>query len=298
MSASENTIEHLARQRMSADGAIHYERSGQGEPLLLLHGIGSSLRIWDPVLPMLTSHYDVIAVDLPGHGDSPILNDDTSPDAAGFARALAGFMDELGIETETAHLAGNSLGGWTALELAKLGRARSVVCLSPAGLWRGRAPVYDIVLFRVSRWLARTLLPVAPTVLASPIGRTLVLAHLIGRPWSLPPSAALEAVRTFVRTPGFEPTFRATTRESFAGGRQIDVPVTVAWGGRDRVLLPGLARFHDELPPPTRWLTLPGCGHVPTYDAPALVARTILSGTHPAWAGGEEDHAMPVVRQR
>ena len=160
MSASENTIEHLAQQRTSADGAIHYERSGQGEPLLLLHGIGSGLRIWDPVLPMLTPHYDVIAVDLPGHGESPVLDDSTPPDAATFALALARFMDELGIAT--AHLAGNSLGGWTALELAKLGRARSVAALSPAGLWRGRAPVYDIVLFRVSRWLARTLLPSLP----------------------------------------------------------------------------------------------------------------------------------------
>jgi pimeloyl-ACP methyl ester carboxylesterase len=296
MSANENTIEQLARQRVSANGAIHYERSGQGEPLLLLQGIGSGLRIWDPLLPMLTSHYDVIAVDLPGHGESPVLDDSTPPDAATFALALARFMDELGIET--AHQAGNSLGGWTALELAKLGRARSVIALSPAGLWRGQAPVYDIVLFRVSRWLARTLLPVAPAVLASPIGRTLFLAHLIGRPWSLPPNAALEAVRTFVRTPGFEPTFRATTRESFAGGRQIEAPVTVAWGGRDRVLLPGLARFRDELPPQTRWLTLPGCGHVPTYDDPSLVAHTILSGTHALGAGGGVDRSMSASRQQ
>ncbi|HEY7342888.1 MAG TPA: alpha/beta fold hydrolase [Ktedonobacterales bacterium] len=281
---------------MPINGVIHYERSGQGEPLLLLHGIGSGLRIWDPVLPMLTSHYDVIAVDLPGHGDSPILDDGTPPDAVGFAGALARFMDELGIET--AHLVGNSLGGWTALELAKMGRARSVICLSPAGLWRNKTPVYDIVLFRVSRWLARMLLPVAPTVLGSPIGRTLVLAHLFGRPWSLPSNAALEAVRTFARTPGFEPTFRATTRERFAGGRQIDAPVTVAWGVRDRVLLPGLARFHDELPPQTRWLTLPGCGHVPTYDDPGLVAGVILNGTHPGRASDGADYAIPVAHQR
>jgi pimeloyl-ACP methyl ester carboxylesterase len=276
MLAKENSLRRVTSQ-ISINGAIHYERSGRGEPLLLLHGIGSGLRIWDPVLPWLTPHHDVIAVDLPGHGQSPLLPDDgPSPDAAGFARALAGFLDELGIGS--AHLAGNSLGGWTALELAKLGRARSVVCLSPAGLWRGRAPRYDVALFRVTRGLARTLLPVAPVVLATPVGRMLLFAHLCGRPWKLPPGAALEAVQTFVRTPGFEPTFRASIRESFSGGRQIPVPVTVAWGGRDRVLLPGLARLRDELPPQTRWLTLPGCGHVPTYDDPGLVARTLLSG--------------------
>lgn len=264
---------------MSAAGVIHYERSGCGEPLLLLHGIGSGLRTWDPILRWLTPHYDVIVVDLPGHGESPLLDDGIPPDAAGFARVLAGLLDQLGIET--AHLVGNSLGGWTALELAKLGRARSVICLSPAGLWHHQAPRYDVILFRVTRWLARTLLPAAPALLATPIGRTLLLAHLVGRPWNLSPSVALEAVRTFVRTPGFEPVFRATTRESFSEGCQIQVPVTVAWGGRDRVLLPRLARLRDELPPQTRWLTLPGCGHVPTFDDPGLVAHTILSGTRP-----------------
>jgi pimeloyl-ACP methyl ester carboxylesterase len=290
MTVKKNALQGSAQHHMSANGAIHYERSGNGEPLLLLHGLGSSLRIWDPVLTILTSDFDVIAVDLPGHGESPVLNGSMPPDAGGFAGVLARFMDELGVET--AHLAGNSLGGWTALEMTKLGRARSVTCLSPAGLWRSRAPQYDIILFRVTRWLARTLLPVAPTVLASPIGRTLSLAHLMGRPWNLPPSAALEAMQTFVRTPGFEPTFLAATREHFAGGRQIDVPVTIAWGGRDRVLLPGLARFRDEFPPQTRWLTLPGCGHVPTYDDPHLVARVIMNGTHPKRASGMEDHAI------
>lgn len=278
MVARGNMMHPLARQT-GLSGALQYERSGRGEPLILLHGIGSDLRIWDPLLPWLTPHHDVIALDLPGHGLSPLTSDIT-PNAAGFARALAAFMDELGIES--AHIAGNSLGGWTALELAKLGRARSVTCLSPAGLWRhDRAPRYDIVLFRLIRWLARTLLPVAPAVVASPVGRTLLMALLFGRPWNVPPSAALDAVRTFARTPGFEPTFRATTHERFSGGAQIRVPVTVAWGGRDRMLLPGLARLHDELPSQTRWRILPGCGHVPTYDDPGLVARAVLSGAHP-----------------
>lgn len=275
------TIEQLSRplpQQSGVIGGIHYERSGTGEPLLLLHGIGSSLRIWDPVLPWLTPDHDVIAVDLPGHGASPLMDDSIPSDAASFAQALGKFLDELGIEA--AHLIGNSLGGWTALELAKLERARSVVCLSPAGLWRDQTPRYDIILFRTTRWLARAVLSIAPVLLASPVGRTVFLEHLMGRPWKIPRDAALEAVRTFVRTPGFEATFRATTRESFTNGQQIQAPVTVAWGERDRVLLPSLARFHEELPPQTRWLTLLGCGHVPTYDDPSLVVRTILSGIH------------------
>jgi pimeloyl-ACP methyl ester carboxylesterase len=293
MLAKDNTSRQ-APQQIGVSSAIHYERSGSGEPLLLLHGLGSGLRMWDPILPLLTPHHDVIAVDLPGHSDSPLM-DDSEAGAASFARALAGFLDELGIET--AHLVGNSLGGWTALEMAKLGRARSVVCLSPAGLWRDGAPFYDVALFRVTRWLARMTLPAAPALLASSVGRTLFLAHLFGRPWNLSPGAALEAVRTFVHTPGFEPTFRATLHESFVGGSQIHAPVTVAWGGRDRVLLPGLARLRDELPPQTRWLTLPGCGHVPTFDDPNLVAHTILSVTHPERESDDKDRAIPISRQ-
>ena len=280
--------EHITRgltQRVSDLGAIHYERSGRGEPLLLLHGIGSGLRVWDPIIPLLTPYLDVIAVDLPGHGDSPLMEGDAPPDATAFARALAAFLDSLGIET--AHLAGNSLGGWTALELAKLGRARSVVCLSPAGLWRGQTPLYDRIVFRVSRWWARATLPVAPALLAGSLGRTLLLGVMFGRPWKLSPGASLDIVRTFVGAPGFEPTFRATLRERFSGGRMIQAPVTVAWGERDHVLLAGLARLRDELPPQTQWLTVPGCGHVPTYDDPGRVARIMLNSTRHALATTE-----------
>ena len=278
MVATRDTAQHVAPQ-ISVNGAIHYEWSGRGQPVLLLHGIGSGLRIWDPLLPWLMPHHDVIAVGLAGHGESPLLPDDGPPPDR-WIRARAG-----GLPGRAGHRDG-APGGQLARRVdgagaGETGLARWVVCLSPAGLWRDGVPSYDVALFRVTRGLARRLLPAAPALLATPVGRTLVLAHLYGRPWKLPPGAALEAMRTFAHMPAFEPTFRATIRESFSGGRQIQVPVTVAWGGRDCVLLPGLARLREELPPQTRWLTLPGCGHVPTYDDPDLVARTILSGMHP-----------------
>src|ERR1051326_2073791 len=95
-------------------------RSGTGAPLVLLHGLGSSRRAWDPVLPALTTRFDVIAVDLPGFGDSAPLNEraigersEVSP--AALAQSVADLLDDLGISLP--HLAGNSLGGWVALEL-------------------------------------------------------------------------------------------------------------------------------------------------------------------------------------
>ena len=115
---------------------LAYDRSGQGEPLVLLHGQGFSRRSFDPVVPALAARRDVIAVDLPGHGESP-----RQPKGAGnaprdLAVAVAELLDEL--ELPTVHVAGNSSGGWVALELAKLGRARTVTALAPAGLWRRR----------------------------------------------------------------------------------------------------------------------------------------------------------------
>src|SRR5882724_10094427 len=113
--------------------SLAYRRSGAGEPLVLLHALGASGQSWDPVVPALARHFDVIAVDLPGFGESAPLPGEPSP--AALAAAVAGFLDELGVTAPD--VAGNSLGGWVAMELARLRPVASVTLLSPAGLWRG-----------------------------------------------------------------------------------------------------------------------------------------------------------------
>ena len=100
---------------------LNFERRGHGEPIVLLHGIGGELCVWEPVLDALAERLDVIAVDLPGFGQSPPLPDGMTPTPRRSRRSVAGLMDELGIAS--AHLAGNSLGGWLALELGKTERA-------------------------------------------------------------------------------------------------------------------------------------------------------------------------------
>ena len=131
---------------------VAYRRSGAGPPLVLLHPLGSSRRVWDPVLPALAAHHDVIAVDLPGFGDSPPLPPDVEPSPAVLGAAVAGLLDDLGVTTP--HLAGNSLGGWVALELADLRPAASLTLLAPAGLWRHGTPRYDRVSLGTSHWLS------------------------------------------------------------------------------------------------------------------------------------------------
>lgn len=258
--------------------SLNYERQGSGEPLLLIHGTGSSLRAWAPVFDLLTPHWDVIAVDLPGHGSSPLAPVGTTPNAVGFARLISTFLsEELGLDS--AHVAGNSMGGWTALEMAKLGYARSVTALCPAGLWRERTPRYCIASFHFSYALARLLgRRGAHLATSTGVGRTLLMGQMFGRPWKIPADEAAEAVRNLAESPGFPAHLRAAAPERFAGGRKIEVPVTVAWGTRDILLLPWQSRNREELPAQTRFVSLPGCGHVPMHDDPGLVAQVVLEG--------------------
>src|SRR5688500_8806710 len=111
---------------------LDHHRGGAGEPLVLVHGIGHTWRGWKPMLPELERHFDVLAVDLPGFGHSAPLPAGQACTPEELADAVEQAMDAAGFET--AHLAGNSLGGWIALILARRGRARTVTAISPAGL--------------------------------------------------------------------------------------------------------------------------------------------------------------------
>ena len=261
------------------DQRLHYEVNGTGAPVLLIHGTGSSLRVWDPVVHLLAARRTVIAVDLPGFGFSPPMTSGPPPTPAGYARVLADLLRELGYDS--AHVAGNSVGGWTALEAAKLGVARLVVALAPAGLWAQRAPVYAGLSVSLTRLSCRLLDPLMPALLSRPLGRRLAMWQQFAHPERLLPLAAVEAAKAFAYSPGFDEHLMATGRERFVGGRSIEVPVTVAFGERDRLLLRSQSRHRVELPPQTRWFELPDCGHVPTYDDPSLVARVLLEGSAP-----------------
>ena len=252
---------------------LAHHRGGSGEPLLLIHGIGSQWQVWTPVLERLEAEREVVAIDLPGFGGSPLL--DGEPTATALAGAVAAFLDELG--WETAHVAGNSLGGLIALELAKLGRTRSACGLSPAGFAEGWEIAYLVGSLRTAQRTVRLLEPRLEQLYARPAVKRAMMAQLVGHPDRLPADAAVGAGRNLARSPGWGPTLAALARTRFSGGEQVRGPVTVAWAEKDRLLLPRQAERARADLPRARHLVLPGCGHVPTWDDPDLVARAILT---------------------
>lgn len=253
---------------------VAFEQVGEGEPLLLVHGSGGTRRHWKPLIGPLSEERTLILVDLPEHGESDPPPPGVPHTPIGYAQVLAGFFDELGIER--AHLAGNSVGAWTTLELAKLGRARSVAAISPAGLWPKEDPLGAVFQLWAQHKMGRAFAPLTPAIMRSDLGRTLLLRGTLAQPRKMPAKEAVAMAEDFARTPGFKRHLAETRRERFKDGERIDAPVTVAWGEKDR-LLPKKARREDELPPRTQVVTLPNCGHIPMWDEPELVARTILN---------------------
>ncbi len=253
---------------------LNYVRQGRGEPLVLVHGIGSQWQMWLPVLDLLSAERDVVALDLPGFGDSPVLGE--TPTVAALADAVAGLAAQLGLDRP--HVAGNSLGGGIALELARSGRARSATGLSPVGFAAGRERAYGVAVLRATRALAGTLGPALRPALRTAAGRALLQSHLFGRPWRIPAEEAIRATDNFSASPGFDATLPCTVGFRWDHG-DLDVPVTIAWGSRDALLPPRQGRRARERMPRARHVTLRGCGHVPTWDDPAGVAAVLLAGS-------------------
>lgn len=259
--------------------ALSGHRGGSGEPLVLIHGIGSYWGVWRPVLGALEERHDVIALDLPGYGSSPPLPGGATPTVPALAEAVEAELDRLGIET--AHMGGNSLGGWIGLELARRGRARSVVALSPGGMWRLER-LYVQASLRLTRVATVAAAPFAERLMLSRLARRGLWLMFVARPAQIPPEDAAEAIRMYAGAPSFWATLRWTWGNSAEGLDQIRCPVLIAWGTRDRLLWPRQARRFGEAIPGAEVRMLPGLGHAPMSDDPELVAATILDFIEPA----------------
>jgi len=254
----------------------HYNATGSGSPLILLHGIGMSHAAWNPVTPYLCPTRRVVAFDIAGFGSTPPLPNGTRPTVANLVDGLARSLDDLIIELPV-DIAGNSLGGTMALEAAARGIARTAVAISPPGLWREGPPAHVKHVFKALRLMATNVTTLLKASVAIPLLREILLAV----PLSAGSAGMLEcearrAIDDLAGATAFEATFHHT-RAPFSG-RDIKVPVTVAFGDRDWILPKG-SRWRKELPVHTKWIERPGWGHVPMWIDPAGVAQLILEET-------------------
>jgi len=254
---------------------LNHRRCGDGPPMLLVHGTGASAETWEPVMDLLTTRHTVIAIDLPGFGSSPPLPAGTPPTIPTMAKVLAEWMDEE--ELTRPHVAGYSLGGGIALELARLDRVQSVTAFSPVGFWTRLGFAYGALSLRVTYRGAKLIDPIAPSLLGNRLVRTLMLAQAHGRPWRLSGEAAVRNSRTLIAAPAFFDQIDAAKEYRVAEFDPVPAsPITIAWGKRDWLLPRTQFRRAKRILPYANFISLPGCGHVPTADDPELIAGVIL----------------------
>jgi pimeloyl-ACP methyl ester carboxylesterase len=258
-----------------SNSGLAFDTFGSGPPLVLLHGLGSHRGAWSPLIPHLVSHRQVITVDLPGEGCSAPLPSDVPYTVDAITCTIGGFIRELRLERP--HVVGNSLGGAIGLELARRGVAGAVTAISPIGFWSSLGANYGVLALRCLRGLSRLLRPVAPRLLPSTIGRSILFTPVAGRPWRITPADAAQAYAAFLSAPAFDATLPHTRRYRFRNGHELKVPTTIVWGRRDLLLPVWQMRRARRLLPQARFIVLSGCGHVPLSDDPMRLAELIAA---------------------
>ncbi len=258
--------------------ALNHVRRGSGSPLLLVHGLGAGWRSWSPILDELAEHREVIAVDLPGFGETPPLTGEVS--IATLTDSVANFIREQGLDGVSA--VGQSMGGRMVLELARRGVGGDTVALDPGGFWSDREVFVFGATLRPSIAAVRALRGMLPALLGSAVGRTLLLAQLSARPWALSRETVLPDVRGLADSPATGAAMDALTKgpkQQGAPAGTVSGRVTIGWGRRDLVTVPRQAARATELFPDAVLHWFERCGHFPQWDAPHEAIRLIFDRT-------------------
>ncbi|SOD95255.1 alpha/beta fold hydrolase [Spirosoma fluviale] len=257
---------------------LNYVRRGAGKPLLLLHGLGSSLKAWDLIVDELATQREVIAVDLPGFGQSPALVGEVSIPT--LADAVTDFLTQhqlLGIDA-----VGNSMGARLVLELARRGNVvGAVVSLDPGGFWQGWQVAYFYQSVRLSAQLSSLIQPILPPLVSNPVSRTLLFAQFSAHPWTIPAQVALNEFREFLPTPSFTKLLDSLAHGPPQAGAPLgSIPnLVIGWGRQDRICPPSQAKRALALFPDAQLHWFSNCGHVPQLDVPAETVALILAVT-------------------
>lgn len=257
---------------------MHHVRLGRGRPLLLIHGLGGSWQSWGPILADLAAEREVIAVDLPGFGETPPLPGEVS--IATLADSVTRFLATH--DLAEVDVVGSSMGARLVLELARRGAVGSVVSLDPGGFWQGWEETFFATSIGLSIRLVRLLQPVMPLITGSAVGRTLLFPQFSPRPWALSPVVTLEEMRAYAQAASFDPLLHSLVhgpRQQGAAPGSLRHPLTIGWGRQDRICLPQQAKRAMAAFPDARLHWFEACGHFPHWDRPRETVRLILRST-------------------
>jgi pimeloyl-ACP methyl ester carboxylesterase len=254
--------------------SINHHREGSGPTLVLLHGVGHHWQAWRPVISLLAAQFDVVACDTPGFGASAPLASSIEPTIPAYVDAFEWFFAELGLERP--HVAGNSMGGAIALELARHRSVSSASAFSPAGFWSRPELRFCQASLGALAAVPPRARPLMEALARTRAGRLALFSQTFGYPLRLPSEEAVATLRDAWSSPALAQTLKAFDRNRFEAGEQLHhTPVTIAWGERDRLLPYRLqAPRARALLPSALHVTL-GAGHVPFYDDPGAVAEVI-----------------------
>lgn len=254
-------------------------RTGNGSPLVLVHGLGSSHRNWDPIVPALAEHREVIALDLPGFGQTPPLADVS---IASLTDALRAYLDNEGLSD--ADLVGSSMGARMVVELARRGHRGSMVALDPGGFWNDRQVKVFGATITASLALMKRAQPLVPFLAGNPITRTAALAQFSAAPWKLPSGLVERELKGF--SAKTSPSLDAARTALIHGPKQQGAPkdslqgsLLIGWGRQDKVTTPSQAEVAMQRFPDATLHWFDKCGHFPHWDQPTETARVILRGT-------------------
>lgn len=255
-------------------------RGGSGTPLVCVHGFTDTWRTWDLVLPILERHHDVLAPTLPGHAGGPPLAEGAGIGAV--TDAVERVMDEAGFET--AHIVGNSLGGFVALHLAARGRARSVVALAPAGGWAVNDLIFEetVTHFTAMQAALQLAAPHAEAIVATEEGRRRATQAITTNVEHIPSELIVHLMWGAANCDAVGPMMERARADGWSlDAERIACPVRIVWGTDDQ-LLPwpsAAARYRDDWLPQADWVELEGIGHCPQLDIPLETAHLITGFT-------------------
>ncbi|AWH96990.1 alpha/beta fold hydrolase [Dietzia psychralcaliphila] len=253
---------------------LYHQITGSGPTVVLLHGVCHRAHAWDAVVPLLADRFRVVVVDLPGHGESADL-----PDAGDVLDYMVGqlvdLLEAVVPDGERAHIVGNSLGGFLALELGARGLAASVTALSPAGFFRSYAEWrYTMTVFHGLRRVAGKLGRHIPVLTERAAGRAVMMGVFCARPWRYPAEAAAIDGEAIVSNTVLDRADRGTFL--FSAPVDEELPITIRWGRFDLVLPVRQVKLASRLFPQAR-VEITADGHVPMSDDPEGVAASIAA---------------------